>query len=52
MKSYFGGTTSINTIKSKANKQLYFVRKLGQFKADRTLITPFYKSVIESILSF
>ena len=42
----------INNIKSKANKRLYFVRKLGQFKVDRTLITLFYKSVIENVLSF
>ena len=37
----------INNIKSKANKRLYIVRKLGQFKVDRILITLFYKSVIE-----
>ena len=42
----------INSIKTKANKRLYFVRKLGHFKVDRKLITLFYKSVIESILSF
>ena len=42
----------INNIKSKAIKRLYFVRKLGQFKEDRILINLFYKSVIESILSF
>ena len=42
----------INNIKSKASKRLYFVRKLDQFKEDRILITLFYKSVIESILSF
>ena len=42
----------VNNIKSKANKRLYFVWKLGWFKVDRTLITLFYKSVIESILSF
>ena len=42
----------INNIKSKANKRLCFVRKLGQCKVDRTLITLFYKSVIESVLSF
>ena len=29
-----------------------FVRKLGKFKVDRTLITLSYKFVIESILSF
>ena len=42
----------INKIKSKASKRLYFVRKLRQFKVDRILITLFYKSAIESILSF
>ena len=42
----------INNIKSEANKRLYFVRKLGQFKVDRKLITLFYKSIIESVLSF
>ena len=42
----------INNIKSKANKRLYLVRKLGHFKVDRRLITLFYQSVIESILSF
>ena len=40
----------INNIKSRANS--IFVKKLGQFKVDKTLITLFYKSSIESILSF
>ena len=43
-------TDRIN-IKSKANKQFYFVRRLGQFQIDKTLITLFYKFVIENILS-
>ena len=38
----------INKFKSKANKRLYFVRKLGQFKVNKTLITLSYKSAIES----
>ena len=42
----------LNNIKSKAINRLYFVRKLGQFKVDRTLITLFYKTVIESVLTF
>ena len=42
----------VTNIKSKAKKRLYFVRKLGQFKVDRILITLFYKTVIESVLSF
>ena len=37
---------------SKANKRLYFVRKLGQFKVDRTIITLFFKSVAANVLSF
>ena len=57
---YLGVTTDeklhlsdhINNIKSKANKRLNFVRNLGQFKVDRKLIALFYKSVIESVLSF
>ena len=42
----------INNIKPKANKRLCFVRKSGQFKIHRTLMTLFYKSFIENILSF
>ena len=49
MKSYIE-SDHIDNIK--ANKRLYFVRKFCQFKVDRTLITLFYKSVIESILSY
>ena len=37
-------------MKSKANIRLCFVRKLGQFKVDRTFITLFYKSCILSCL--
>ena len=37
----------INNVKFKANKRLYFVRKLSQFEVDKTLITLFYKSVID-----
>ena len=57
---YFGVTIDenlhwsdhINDIKSKANKRLHFVRKLGHFKVDRIIMTLFYKSVIESVLTF
>lgn len=40
-----------NTLK-KVNKRLYFVRKLGQLKVDKKLITLFYGSIIESVISF
>ena len=57
MRSYIGATTKKKKkkkkkIKCQANKRLYFVRKVGRFKVDRTLISLFYKSVIESVLSF
>ena len=41
-----------NNIKFKPNKRLYFIRKLGQFQVDKTLVTLFFKPVIEIILSF
>ena len=53
MGSHIGATTkTIFSLKQK--KQLYFFRKLGQFnfKVGKTLITMFYKSVIENIVSF
>ena len=36
----------------KANKRVYFLRKLKQFQIDSTLIYLFYQSTIQSILSF
>ena len=36
----------------KANKRLYFLRKLRQFKIDPTLISLFYQATIQSILTF
>ena len=37
---------------SKVNKRMYFLRKLKEFKIDKTLITLFYKAAIESMFSF
>ena len=42
---------ALNTFK-KANKRVYFLRKLKQFQIDSTLIHLFYQSTIQSILSF
>ena len=36
----------------KVNKRMYFLRKLGSFKVDSTLLSLFYNSVIQSIISF
>ena len=37
---------------SKMNKRMYFLRKLGTFHIDYTIMSLFYTSVIESILTF
>lgn len=42
----------INAQVAKANKRLYFLRKLNEFHVDRTIMSLFYKSVIESIITF
>ena len=36
----------------KANKRLYFLRKLKEFKIEPTLISLFYQATIQSILTF
>lgn len=40
------------SITSKINKRMFFVRKLNYFKVDKTLISLFYLSVIQSIIYF
>ena len=40
-----------NTFK-KANKRVYFLRKLKEFHVDQTLISLFYQATIQSILTF
>ena len=42
----------INSQVAKANKRLYFLRKLNEFHVDKTIMSLFYKSVIESIVTF
>jgi hypothetical protein len=37
---------------SKANKRMYFLRKLKEFRVDNTILRLFYQSVIQSILKF
>lgn len=36
----------------KANQRLYFIRKLKSVHVDRTVLTLFYKSIIESVITF
>ena len=37
---------------AKANKRMYFLRKLREFHVDKTIMCLFYRSVIESVVSF
>ena len=36
----------------KANQRLFFLRKLRKFNVDRNILTLFYRSVVQSILTF
>ena len=40
------------SVLNKVNKRLYFLRKLGSFQIDFTIMSLFYTSVIESVLTF
>ena len=42
----------VSLLHSKASQRLYFLRKLRSFHIDNTLISLFYKSIIESLLTF
>ena len=39
-------------VATKSNQRMYFLRKLLSFNVDRTIMTMFYKSVIESVITF
>ena len=41
-----------STVISKINQRMHFVRKLNFFKIDKTLISLFYQSIINSVISF
>ena len=43
---------NIEAIVKKGRQRLYFVRTLNSFLVDRTILTLFYKSFIESVLTF
>ena len=43
---------NINMILSKWQQRLFFLRKLNYFKVDRKMLVLFYRSCIESVLSF
>ena len=43
---------NVSQINKKCNQQLYFLRKLKNVKVDRTILTLFYISIIQSVLSF
>ncbi len=46
------GDLNVSQIHKKCNQRLYFLRKLKNVKVDCTILTLFYKSIIQSVLSF
>ena len=40
------------SIYSKLNQRLYFLRKLYSFRIDNTILDMFYKTIVQSVLSF
>ena len=63
MDSYkFLGTTIANTLKwdtnaetiakRKAQQRMFFLRQLKRFRVSKTILTQFYRTVIESVLTF
>ena len=41
-----------SSLLSKCHQRMYFIRKLKYFNIDNTLITLFYKSILQSVISF
>ena len=46
------GDKNINNVYKKANQHMYFVRKLRKCHVDKSIMSMFYKSVVESALTF
>ena len=46
------GCDNAQRIYKKANQRLYFVRKLNHVNVSKTIMTLFYKSVVESVICF
>ena len=46
------GCDNVNKIYKKANKRLYFLRKLKNVNVDKSILTMFYKCIIQSVLTF
>ena len=46
------GNLNVSQIHKKCNQRLYFLRKLRNVKVDSTILTLFYTSIIQSVLSF
>ena len=57
----FLGTTNANTLKwdinaetiaKKTQQRMFFLRQLPKFRVNKTILTQFYRAVIESVLTF
>ena len=45
-------SSNVGLLHKKANQRVYFVRALKKFRVDNTIIALFYKSLIQSIISY
>ena len=52
MSSDLTWTANTHNLCSKARQRLFFLRKLSQFRVDRTILLLFYDSVVQSIAIF
>ena len=46
------GNLNVSQIYKKCNQRLYFLRMLKNVKVDNTILTLFYSSIIQSVLTF
>ena len=46
------GNENVNTIVKKANKRMYFLRKLKSMKMNGTVLTMFYNCIVQSTITF
>ena len=46
------GETNVARICKKANQRMYFLRKLRDINMDKTIMNLFYKSIVQSVVSF
>jgi hypothetical protein len=52
LNNYLSSSNHVNRTVKKANQRLFFVQKLRKLDVSRKILSLFYKSTVESVLSF